>query len=91
MLLWIRTADNDRVEKTIQRVMDDIKDTAKKQGLWNKFLYLNSAGQWQDVISSYGKKNVNLKEVSKKYDPDGLFQKAVPGGYKLPRAGRDGH
>jgi hypothetical protein len=39
---------------------------------------------WQDPIDSYGvtvKKE--LQEVSKKYDPTGMFQKQVPGGVKL--------
>lgn len=37
------------------------------------------------VIESYGPENVKfLQAVSRKYDPDHVFQRLVPGGFKLP-------
>jgi hypothetical protein len=36
------------------------------------------------IIAGYGEESVSkLRATSKKYDPEGLFQKAVPGGFKL--------
>jgi hypothetical protein len=36
------------------------------------------------VIEGYGAANVAfLRDVSRKYDPLGVFQKLVPGGFKL--------
>jgi len=53
-------------------------------GVWNEFIYLNYAAPWQKPITSYGQANKNfLQSVSKEYDPNSLFQKAVPGGFKL--------
>ena len=50
------------------------------------FQYLNYAAPFQDPFASYGEKNLQLlREVSKKYDPDQVFQKLVPGGFKLNR------
>ncbi|RAH57204.1 FAD-binding domain-containing protein [Aspergillus piperis CBS 112811] len=38
----------------------------------------------RDPIGSYGpRNNQRLQEVSRKYDPSGMFQRAVPGGFKL--------
>ncbi|GAP90255.2 putative 6-Hydroxy-D-Nicotine Oxidase [Rosellinia necatrix] len=52
-----------------------------------RWLYMNYADKSQDVIASYGEKNIKLmKEVASKYDPDGVFQRLCPGGWKLPRA-----
>lgn len=48
------------------------------------FQYLNYAAPFQDPLASYGVKNLQrLREVSKKYDPDQVFQRLVPGGFKL--------
>lgn len=54
-------------------------------------IYLNYATKDQDSISSYGAVNVQkLKVAAKKYDPEQVFQKLVPGGFKLPNGGGDG-
>lgn len=48
------------------------------------WLYLNYAAQDQDPIASYGADSVErLKAASRKFDPQGLFQRNVPGGFKL--------
>ncbi|MCJ1377709.1 hypothetical protein MMC17_000805 [Xylographa soralifera] len=59
---------------------------AKSQNLYNEFIYLNYALQSQDPIASYGPENVaRLREASRKYDPQGVFQTLCPGGFKLWR------
>lgn len=53
-------------------------------GAHNRFTYLNYAAGFQDPLGSYGGANVDfMKEIAKKYDPWGVFQKAVPGGFKI--------
>ena len=53
-------------------------------GLLHEFEYLNYADSSQDPIASYGADNVErLRATSRKYDPHGVFQKQVPGGFKL--------
>ena len=55
-----------------------------KMGLQRQWIYLNYANDDQDPIGSYGSANVaKLQAASKKYDPTGLFQTNVPGGFKL--------
>ena len=57
-------------------------------GAYNTYLYLNYAASFQDPIAGYGNASVSmLQAVSKKYDPDQLFQKQVPGGFKLQMKG----
>jgi hypothetical protein len=39
-------------------------------------------------LSGYGEKNLeHMRKVSEKYDPEGVFQTMVPGGFKLRNAG----
>lgn len=50
------------------------------------FQYLNYAAPFQDPLANYGDMSHHmLREVSKKYDPDQVFQRLVPGGFKLNR------
>ncbi|KAI8625042.1 hypothetical protein F5Y19DRAFT_451994 [Xylariaceae sp. FL1651] len=73
------------IEEAGKTALEKIRSSAKSKGLSWDFQYLNYAGPYQDVIKSYGPENVKLmKQVSKKYDPKQVFQKRVPGGFKLP-------
>jgi len=82
---WTDAVDDALVEQTSKQVVADIEHEAKRLGQYNKFVYLNYASPWQKVIESYGAESVaKLKKVSKRYDPKGVFQKRVPGGFKLP-------
>ncbi|KAI5919382.1 FAD-binding domain-containing protein [Camillea tinctor] len=48
-------------------------------------LYMNYADKTQDVLGSYGAENVErIKQVAAKYDPEQVFQKLCPGGWKIP-------
>jgi hypothetical protein len=50
----------------------------------NPYIYLNYAGETQDVLAGYGSASIaTMKALSKKYDPAQVFQKLVPGGYKV--------
>ncbi|KAI1735654.1 FAD-binding domain-containing protein [Xylaria scruposa] len=48
------------------------------------FIYLNYADIDQDPLSTYGASNIKLmKDVAAKYDPTGVFQTRISGGYKI--------
>lgn len=65
----------------------EIKAKSVATGTDNPFIYLNYAGEFQDPLGSYGKANVaKIAALSAKYDPKGVFQKLVPGGYKIAKA-----
>ena len=60
-------------------------EAARDMGLLHDFVYLNYANQAQNPISTYGAENVaRLKKAAERYDPRGIFQRQVPGGFKLP-------
>lgn len=81
---WDDSADDARIEQHAKDLFQECEDEAKKLGLYNKYQYLNYAAPWQDPISGYGAaQKAKLQAVSKKYDPKGVFQKQVPGGFKL--------
>lgn len=50
------------------------------------YLYLDYADKTQDPLASYGSDNIaKMKAVAKKYDPSGVFQDLVPGGFKISK------
>ncbi|OJJ36233.1 hypothetical protein ASPWEDRAFT_60249 [Aspergillus wentii DTO 134E9] len=49
-------------------------------------IYLNYADATQDPLGSYGADRVEfMRKVAAKYDPAGVFQSRVPGGFKVNR------
>ena len=83
-LTWDNPAD-DAVVQEVARTLDaDAVQFTKSRGLWHRWVYLNYAAEWQDPITGYGEENkLKLQETSKKYDPHAVFQRNVPGGFKL--------
>ena len=83
--LWPNSEVNDAVHAKVEEVVAAVDGKAKSMGMLKKFVYTNYADWSQHPIESYGKKNVEfLKRTAKKYDLKGVFQKKVPGGFKLP-------
>ena len=81
---WSNPSDDVLVEGTSKQVVNDIDAKAKAANLYHPFKYLNYADRGQDVFDGYGAANkAKLQATSKKYDPHQIFQKAVPGGFKL--------
>ncbi len=82
--LWIDSASNDAMNTAAQGLMTSINQVAKGMDLLHMFQYANYAGPSQDPMWSYGSQNLQrLREVSRKYDPQSVFQRQVPGGFKL--------
>ncbi|CAG9998324.1 unnamed protein product [Clonostachys byssicola] len=83
---WTNKADDDRIISTLKGILGQIDADAKSRGTSLNYIYMNYAHNFQDPITSYGANNKNaLQKVSTKYDPQGLFQRGVPGGFKLWR------
>lgn len=81
---WSKKEDDSKIEKTMRGVLEKIEQDSMSRKTAVPFKFLNYSSQFQDPIGSYGEKNKQkLQEVSKKYDPTGVFQKSVPGGFKL--------
>lgn len=81
---WTLASDDARIIAATKDLFAQIDGASTAAGLFNRFKYLNYAADWQDPIGGYGPENkARLRAVSRKYDRAGLFQKGVPGGFKL--------
>lgn len=81
---WKRREDDEQIMGVLRGALEAIEKDADARGQRVPYTYLNYASDFQDPFSSYGEENKKfLQEVSRKYDPEGLFQKNVPGGFKL--------
>jgi sensor histidine kinase YesM len=82
--LWPNSSSSDSIYQKGRDAFTAVKTAAEQKGVLRKFEYLNYAGPHQSPLASYGADSLNfLRQVSKKYDPTGVFQSKVPGGYKL--------
>jgi hypothetical protein len=67
-------------------LVNRIREYARSIGADNPYLYLDYADVTQDPLASYGPENVEkMKAAAEKYDPFGVFQKLVPGGFKISK------
>jgi FAD/FMN-containing dehydrogenase len=81
---WTEGRDDKFVQDTTRSVIEQIDAVAATNGTGHRYRFLNYCAEWQRPFESYGEENWRfLKEVSKKYDPEGLFQKGCIGGFKL--------
>jgi hypothetical protein len=86
-MVWEDASKDETLNKAASKFMSDAKAEAKKRGLYSKYIYMNYAGPYQNVVPGYGDANLaKLKKVAKKYDPQAVFQKLQPGGFKLEGA-----
>ncbi|KAK8093407.1 FAD-binding oxidoreductase [Apiospora hydei] len=89
-VLWASAADDDKIGRAAQAIVDEVEGAARREGSYLPYLFMNDAPEGAPVIASYGVENVRqLWEVSERYDPDQVFQKLLPGSFKLPPSGWD--
>ncbi|KAJ4346218.1 hypothetical protein N0V95_005584 [Ascochyta clinopodiicola] len=83
-VMWINSADDQRILKFSNDIITRVKAEAVKRGVDNDYIYMNYASPYQSVISSYGAKNQKrLQSVAKWFDPTRVFQELQPGYFKL--------
>lgn len=81
---WQNKEDDDKIHSTFKGVIEAVDQDAVTRGTAVPYKYMNYAAPFQDPIETYGKENkAKLQATSMKYDPEGLFQKGVSGGWKL--------
>ncbi|KAM0418877.1 hypothetical protein ACHAPT_012142 [Fusarium lateritium] len=72
------------VEDSSRQLIDKIEKMAEKRGLNNGFVYMNYAGNTQQVQRRYGKDNQHkLKRIARKWDPQGKLTRLWRGYFKL--------
>ena len=83
-LQWTNASDDAQITAGAKSLISTAEAASKALGAYDPYLYLNYAAQWQKPIHGYGAQSVAfLKSVSAKYDPEKVFQRLVPGGFKL--------
>jgi FAD/FMN-containing dehydrogenase len=81
---WSNAGDDAAILAFFSSIIKTVKAEAQAKGLDNEYIYMNYASQFEDPISSYGKQNVDrLRRISRKYDPQQVFQELHPGHFKL--------
>ena len=81
---WDEIQDDKLVKTTTRRCVEQIETIAAANKTGHPYRYLNYCQEWQKPFEGYWKENLQfLHEVSRRYDPDGLFQKGCIGGFKL--------
>ncbi|OTA53613.1 putative FAD-binding oxidoreductase [Hypoxylon sp. EC38] len=82
---WWWEDDDTIVHEGTRDMIDQIEAESKAANDYVPYIFMNDASWDQPVIEHYGDANVRkLKEVQLRYDPNLVFQKLVPGGFKLP-------
>ncbi|KAL9104450.1 MAG: hypothetical protein Q9163_000602 [Psora crenata] len=81
---WAKRRDDESVQKMTRRAVEQIEAVAASNKTGHRYRYLNYCAEWQRPFEGYGEENWRfLQGVSRKYDPEGLFQRGCVGGFKL--------
>ncbi|KAH7039552.1 uncharacterized protein B0I36DRAFT_390092 [Microdochium trichocladiopsis] len=83
---WVDVQHDGIVKRVMQDCVDETEAASRQLGSEHRYRFANYASEWQRPLGGYGEENLRfLREVSKQYDPEGLFQTGCLGGYKLGR------
>jgi len=81
---WTRAEDDETIIAASKALIEAGEKFAESRGAGERYRYLNYAAKEQNPLDGYGHENLEfMRQVSRKYDPDSIFQRAVPGGFKL--------
>lgn len=87
----VRTAELEAwARPKVRALVDEVRAFASNiEGGVMPWVYLNYAHSSQEVLQSYGPENVRrIREAASKYDPEGVFQRLCPGGFKISAVGK---
>ncbi|KAI0179261.1 hypothetical protein GGR52DRAFT_589004 [Hypoxylon sp. FL1284] len=83
---WENAEDDDLVRSVAIDTTALFKKLARQRGLDVPFVYMNDAARDQNPLASYGPGSVErLKQISRSYDPDQVFQKLQNNGFLLSK------
>ena len=72
------------LETELKNFIETFNGFAEEEGVGHDYIYMNYAASFQDPLGNYGAVELKrLRDVARKYDPTGVFQKQVPGGFKI--------
>lgn len=83
--IWEDEADEEFMYSFIRETVAAIEKKTKAAGVYYPFVYMNDAVREQKVFEHYGKgKSLpRMKQISKAYDAEGVFQRLEASGFKL--------
>jgi hypothetical protein len=82
---WWNAEDDHVANEATASLVAKIEAAAKSRRKYVDYIFMNDADVTQDVIRHYGNTSVaKLRKIQRRYDPREVFQKLVPGGFKLP-------
>lgn len=83
---WDDEADDSLFQRLAESATEQLDGYAKVINATTEFVYLNYADASQNPLKGYGEENLKfMRRVSNKYDPYGVFQYQVPGGFKISK------
>ena len=81
---WEKEDDDEHVRRAVFELGDYLRETATQMGILLPFIFMNNATATQDPITGYGAEHIaRLKEESKKYDAQQVFQTLQGDGFLL--------
>jgi hypothetical protein len=81
---WAEAKDDAKAHRLMKSLRKRIEQVSVNAGQYGEYVFMNDASWDQDVIGHYGVESVRrLRAVAELYDPTGVFQRLVPGGFKL--------
>ncbi|KAI8302852.1 Bifunctional solanapyrone synthase [Colletotrichum sp. SAR11_59] len=85
-LTWVDSQYDDVISAWIEKTVQTIDSATAEAGLHHPFRYMGDSAAFQvaEFFDGYPQGVAErLDNVALKYDPDGFFQKNMPGGFKL--------
>ncbi|PKY01601.1 hypothetical protein P168DRAFT_321182 [Aspergillus campestris IBT 28561] len=81
---WVNEDDDERVRKAVFELRDYLRENAAQMGILLPFVFMNNATFAQDPLTGYGAQHIaRMKEVSRKYDAEQVFQTLQGDGFLL--------
>ncbi|CAJ2499817.1 Uu.00g026700.m01.CDS01 [Anthostomella pinea] len=81
---WTDAKDDSAMRAAFVFWVGAMEKAQTRLGAHHNFTYLNYAAASQNPLGSYSAANVEfMRKVAKTYDPHGVFQTVVPGGFKI--------
>ncbi|KAH7381735.1 putative FAD dependent oxidoreductase [Pyrenochaeta sp. MPI-SDFR-AT-0127] len=84
---WLEAKDDVVIDEFSKTWGEQIAAQLEAKGWKDEFVYLNDADRWQNVFASFGADNLQkMKNIRHQYDPDMVFTRLMPGGWKVAHA-----
>lgn len=81
---WVDDKDDELARSQLVQVFSSIESAAKSRGLLFDFKFMNDASHSENPLKSYGSESIAfLSEASRKWDPEGVFQRLQNSGFLL--------